>query len=729
MQVVDGGLRCRMAGAGLLASPQLALTAENSLFMTVRMSADRGSACTAHIAPAGQNGLHSYPMALRADGRLHTYNIPIGEAADGILFTPTNEGGAKVCIQAISLGSRASGPPSLIWTGLAPDIPVTRVGLVIPVSGLLRNDGTVASDIGLELKADGGVEVIGPAQGSPAQLDFGADAKVTWQVRANKPGKHTLTVTATCAGQDAPMTESVEVDFTPDPGLPKAEYVPPPTPVKSDYHVGVYYFPGWHAGAHVGWEVIKPFPERMPLLGWYDEGNPEVHDWEIRWAVEHGIEFFIFDWYRVGTGGPVETMLGDALDRGFLKARYTNAMKFSVMWTNVGGTGVADERDLLVNLLPFWIEHYLSRPNYLRIEGKPMLVVYHPPGVEQDLGGPEQVRSAFDKMRSACTAAGLGGLYILGICGDDETTLRKLKQEGYDATSHYAYIAPGRSKPVAGMTAFDYSEAIDNHERTWKAKRAVGALPDFPVLTSGWDPRPWHGAQTTFYWSGNTSDKYRDLCLRAKRLLDATPGNGPDRTFVLMEALNEWGEGSYLSPSRGFGFSRFDVIREVFSSAPGAHRDLTPWDLGLGPYEAGPLPRKTAWEFNTDGDDEGWIAVMGLETSVVTGGVLTSRSSNDDPAYSRPGIAVPARQYPVVAIRLKADRAAAAQFFWSTKLFQISANSVETFQVHGDGQFHEYRLDLSRHPRWWGTITGLRLDPTAIAGASFAIDYIRMLGE
>lgn len=34
-----------------------------------------------------------------------------------------------------------------------------------------------------------------------------------------------------------------------------------------------------------------------PLLGFYDDSLPEVNDWHIKWAPEHGLSFFAFDWY------------------------------------------------------------------------------------------------------------------------------------------------------------------------------------------------------------------------------------------------------------------------------------------------------------------------------------------------------------------------------------------------------------------------------------------------
>jgi hypothetical protein len=67
-------------------------------------------------------------------------------------------------------------------------------------------------------------------------------------------------------------------------------YVPEPKPVRGPYEVGVYYFPGWTTANH--WQPITPFPERRPMRGWYREGDPELADWQIKWAVEHGITFF-----------------------------------------------------------------------------------------------------------------------------------------------------------------------------------------------------------------------------------------------------------------------------------------------------------------------------------------------------------------------------------------------------------------------------------------------------
>ena len=281
------------------------------------------------------------------------------------------------------------------------------------------------------------------------------------------------------------------------------------------------------------------------MLGWYEEGIPEVHDWEIKWAVEHGIEFYLFDWYRASKGRAVETYLGAALDDGFMNAKYFDMIKFAIMWENANAQGITGEEDMMTNLLPFWIEKYFSRENYLRVDGKPLLMVYYPPRLAEEIGGVEKVRPLLDKMREACRAQGLGGLYIIAACGDDESSLKAMQEQGYDATTHYAYIRPGTSKPAGRMVSYDYSEVIGIHEDIWKKKRDLGPVPDIPVLTMGWDPRPWHAANTWFYWNENTPEKFAEMCRRAKQVSDASEDN-PSKGIILMEALNEWGEGSYL---------------------------------------------------------------------------------------------------------------------------------------------------------------------------------------
>ena len=136
-------------------------------------------------------------------------------------------------------------------------------------------------------------------------------------------------------------------------------------------------------------------------VGILPQENPEVSDWETKWAVEHGVSFFVYCWYRASQGKPVEMRFGSAIHEALFKAKFTDKIKFTIMWENQsrGTSGVADEQDLLQNLLPFWIENYFRHPSYLKVDNKPVLFIYRPEFLIQDLGSVENVSKALDRMR------------------------------------------------------------------------------------------------------------------------------------------------------------------------------------------------------------------------------------------------------------------------------------------------------------------------------------------
>ena len=178
-------------------------------------------------------------------------------------------------------------------------------------------------------------------------------------------------------------------------------YVPEPQPVATQILVGAQNCPLWEADKPQMWNQVLKHPERTPTLGFYSQENPEVADWETKWAVEHGISFFVYCWYRNGQGGPVKMNFGSAIHDALLKSRYVSKMKFAIMWENQarGTAGVSGEADLMENLLPFWIENYFRHSSYLKIDNKPLLFIYRPEFLVQDLGGVDKVRAALDKMR------------------------------------------------------------------------------------------------------------------------------------------------------------------------------------------------------------------------------------------------------------------------------------------------------------------------------------------
>lgn len=369
--------------------------------------------------------------------------------------------------------------------------------------------------------------------------------------------------------------------------LAKADYVPTPEPAMTKYTLWTHYCALWKEGTHQGWKKIEPWPERKPVLGWYNEGTPEVADWHIKYMLEHGISGVIYCWYRSGTDGPVKQTLGHALHDGLLKARYLPMIRFGIMWENQCADGVASAEDMLKNLLPFWIDNYFSHPSYIRIDGKPVLYVWVPYNLTEQLGGSENVCKTFDAMRAQCKRRGLGGLFLVG-CLDEKhrDASETMSKEGWDATSAYCnqWQQPDKVTTVGDFVCAPFEGFVDQQESLWKFKRQLHLLPDITTMMMGWDSRPWNSHP--FFWSDNTPEKFRELCRRAKAVMDSSASSGPEKNTAVFCCWNEFGEGHYIEPTRGYGFSYLDAIREVFCEGAPEHVDISPDDVGLGPLDS-----------------------------------------------------------------------------------------------------------------------------------------------
>ena len=386
------------------------------------------------------------------------------------------------------------------------------------------------------------------------------------------------------------MSDSTGASTYRAPQIP--DYVPVPRPVSTDYLIGAHYFPGWKQGTHWGWEKVVPYPERTPLLGYYDEGSPEVADWEIKWCLEHGVGFFVYCWYReIGNVGkpvtPSDARLGHAIHEGLFRARYADRFRFAIMWENYGDRGkVASAQDLMDNLLPFWLENYFRRPNYLVLDNRPVLFVYHFDSLLAQLGGLEGARGALEAMREACRRAGFDGLTLM--CehrGADVEFLKRVRECGFDAAFAYCWH-PGPQFPTADE-AISYQLTVLNR---WKE---ADVLPFVPTASMGWDPMPWRSDSANAPWLHAdkmkrwllSGEDFRSLLEKIKDFMAGLSADSPGHRIALLDNWNEWGEGHYIAPHAAGGFSYLQAVREVFTRRDNLPDYRTPAQLGLGPYD------------------------------------------------------------------------------------------------------------------------------------------------
>ena len=729
-KAAEGPLRATMGAAdSMLIAPPVNIDASDNTYVSLRMSVDKGRRGTVWFATDKTPGMQTLSFPIKPGAAMQTYNLDMLGATGwrgrvvALGLKPSDAEGATANLEWCRVSGQPQGegqPVILSWSVVT--VP-PRAGIPTTLEATLSNQGgEPLTNLVARLVLPPGVRLAkaGPLAQTIPKLDLEATATVRWEVIAEKPLQGAANIVlAPSSGPE--ITAQLDLRFTPRIESDHTGYVPVPKPVHGPYEVGAYYFPGWKSASQ--WHPIERFPERRPLLGWYREGEPEIADWHIKWAVEHGITFFAYDWYwSQGT-----RQLEHGLHDGFFKARYRNLLKFCLLWANHNAPKTSSKEDC-VAVTRFWIENYFRRPEHLLVDGKPLMIIFSPYRFTEDMGS-AGVKDALSAMRAECVKAGLKGLYLTACVGDTGAA-RQALAEGYDAVT--AYNWPHLGLAGEGMYA-PFEPLVPAYRRQWENILANAGIPLVPLpICGGWDSRPWHGDNNLVRY-GRTPELFRKHMQDARDVLDhGFPPSGNTPKLALVEAWNEWGEGSYIEPHAQYGFGFLDAIRDTFTDAPKEHADPTPIDLGLGPYEVAPEPpARTSWSFAKDTD--GWNNTMDMTDVSVTNGVLQARSTGNDPAFFSSPIQAQARDLGTLVFRMRLsskDGAAfkdAGQVFWRTSRLSESEASSLRFEVPGDGNWHEYRLALSQNKRWRGLITRLRLDPCNRNGVNIEVTDLRLL--
>lgn len=375
-------------------------------------------------------------------------------------------------------------------------------------------------------------------------------------------------------------------------------YVPEPKPAKSDRIVAAHYYGAWKkgtAGLHDGFDDLHEFPERTPLMGYYDEEKPNVCDWEIKWASEHGINCFIYCWYRkpeyVGMPVTREALrLGHALHDAMFNAKYQKYMNFAIMLENLPRWGNTDEKDLLENLMPYWTETYFKRDNYLKIDNKPVLFVFFPQRLKTAFDSCEHQKRVFDACREYAKTQGFDGMifsYCTTMYRYENVDMKEVHKEniacGYDFAFGYAslYDAQGDFPPQ--------EEIIDGQIKAYEKDLEIDNMTQTPTVTCFRDASPrfsqkWRDQGYTFYlekrWYA-TPESFREIIRRMNEMSDKLPEGAWGKKFISIDNWNEWDEGHYVSPSHEFGFRYLQAIREELTERNNLPDYRTPHEIGF----------------------------------------------------------------------------------------------------------------------------------------------------
>jgi hypothetical protein len=699
IKVAGGTLSVGPGAAVTLLAPAASITPAQVDWVSARIRSRTTMPVSVWWTARGCKGVGKKSAALIADGEFHTYNLNVGGAncwwsgADRLgLELPAASG---FDIDWIRAGALPDGDPDLAVEALSAVRAINRAGVAFEVAGnAVNRGGKTATGARARIRVPDGVTVIS----EPGPLDplyFGEPQRLVWRMLATAPAAARVALRIEAPGAAAAEAEAV-VPVTERPDVATASYPATPQPAPTRYEIGAYYFPGWWDSTR--WDPVRAFPERTPVLGFYKEGETQVTDWHIKYAVEHGVKFFAIDWYW-RNGKEDLAHLYPAL----FSARYKSFLKYCFLYANHDPFNVHDRAEWLT-VTRFWIDRHFHRDEFYKVDGKPVVIIFAPGNLRSVLGSTAAVKEALEAARQLARDNGLPGVFFMACTAASVSELRNLRDEGYDAATAYNYPTAGAN----GDNRAPYSAMVDGFAAYWDTIRGAGLIDYVIPASPGWDPRPWHGEDTTAR-PGNTPAEFRRMLENARDRLD--PDGPVVRRMILIEAWNEWGEGSILEPELRYGFGQLDAVRDVFAGG-GAHVDLAPPDVGLPLIEWDPPAPLTVWR-SLDGWSRGQMTGL--------------RTTGSDPTLTSPAFRTPARPFRKIVVRMGASEDSAAQLFWETA---DSGGPSEVRSVRFNvtaGDVREYTIAVGDNPHWRGIATRWRLDPASRAGVDIRFESIELV--
>ncbi len=504
-------------------------------------------------------------------------------------------------------------------------------------------------------------------------------------------------------------------------------HLAPPVAPYSSYRLGAYYFPVMLDWDRSGWGVRRVDYLR-PLLGYYDESLPEVADWHIVWAVSHGVSWFAFDWYH----NQGLDYLNDALEKGFLKSRFSQYMQFCIDWCNEGHCTEFSPLDFgpetLRRVTRVWCERYFVQPNYLRIGNKPVVFIHVPIAVVNANGGWDGCRMALEGMRDVARSFGHAGMYIVAV-HSNTPFIADYQKGGFDAVAPYAYGFRDVPRPGNGRS-LPYEALLPRHGDCFAEalqqcrQRGLGYIPAAWV---GWDDAA-RSNQQSIRTEGNTPAAFRRMIERLQSGVD------PNLRLALVEAWNEWGEGGSIEPEHDLGFGRLSAIRDVLTDARGPYTPPVPDEASVRRYHT-----DITWDQVNDLYHDRYARKLGLERGLdmrfvdihdlwmrpaqhlrfdgMGDGALRFQIIGSDPQMvSPPALRIPAGSVKSVRIRCVLPADGELQLFWSRVDERGWSESRSITRTVTGGSPADVDFPVADHPEWRGDIWQLRVDPGATPG-------------
>lgn len=318
-------------------------------------------------------------------------------------------------------------------------------------------------------------------------------------------------------------------------------------------------FTEWRNVAKARPNFEKHYQPRLPAdLGFYDLRVPETREHQANLASKYGIFGFCYYYYWFGGKRLLERPFDEVL-----KSKRPD-FPFCICWANENWSrrwdgldheiliaqnhSPEDDRNFIASLLPAFRDE-----RYIRVDGKPLLLVYRPYLL------PNAARTV-EIWREKCQHEGLGEIYLAAL----EEFTSDLWAYGFDAAFEFPPHGLGGENLLNEVRNknSEYEGIVVDYVKTSQAmidKPATDYVLFRGVMPS-WDNTPRRQNDSLIFL--NSSPETYKSWLRKSIELTITRNRGDER-IVFINAWNEWAEGAYLEPDNLYGHQYLQATRDA----------------------------------------------------------------------------------------------------------------------------------------------------------------------
>ncbi len=344
--------------------------------------------------------------------------------------------------------------------------------------------------------------------------------------------------------------------------------------------LGAYLWYGFVSCAGLTNRHIEEFYEyREPLWG-YGYCDIEEMEYQIQLAYDFGLDFFAIDYYASINEG-----YGSVPADYFVEAKNSNLLDFCLLVVNADAATTPSQATWDIACKNYI--HYMTQPNALKVDGKPVIIFITPYNLIDYMGGVENTKNALDDLEQQMIALGYPGIVVLGCdspYGDAlgnidynennfnksvfANRIKRYESAGFDGFTGYNYRQINMYEDENGNKSYEtpYKYLSWTHENCWKAFSDYTNSIYMPALLGGWDDRPRETeiAGYSCYAPDRTGDDFCQHILNSYEWIKQNSDSAVDNLAVIY-AWDEIDEGGYIIPTKGEGFEMLEGLKKAAS--------------------------------------------------------------------------------------------------------------------------------------------------------------------